>query len=708
MANNELKTTKEIIELFRDTVMTLLKYGEDEADRILNEMRNKKLILMYGAVLGDGQTMPEPYIIKDPDLVEFIKKELDNVNKGITMGDEGYFPAVLMKNAAGYPTYMINPKDRDRFESILMKYYVKTNEIISEIPTNDFEEYAKGEQATVLKGLTEDQYLYIAEKTKNNPESYSFSAQRDIDGTYCVTVLSRNMLTNKNADASFFAGLTVAKALDKDSEIYKNLRYNKDLLNEIMSYNDESHPMYISQARNAGQFMKVSIDPETNQRICQVFNGDTSSPIATIKTSRDALADPAYLQDVLRYYNHMVEPVRIYDMTVQELDKLKTETADPDKITELTNMKKYINSLNEQHVKLETAIRQHALTGDDRDFAAGNLLRPMVSGKETYKEEVFKTYGKFVEKEAIKRTVIDLNEANKIQLQNVAAKYGIKGKEFENLVYKFNNGLMYNKNYLSTIQAGEPLTPERIEEQLKCYKTEFAKNIIKEINPEDRKTAYIGIIQSMDAVENIQPLKLVEQKQIDTNLIKVNIDAPAMIMTKTPEGFDELISRVRVEELAGVALSKEELAVEQKIAFNGYLAEAQIATKEAINTPALKVNISHNNAIEEAITKDYNKEQTDLYYQLNHGIVKVGDTIVIGQSEAAQTLVRSQIEAMHGIPSLRTEMRQHEEELAKLSDGSIVPEDGSNLGNAAMDPSKMTNDDRANLEEDYSPELGLD
>lgn len=701
MEGNELRTTKEIIDIYKSVLMAVLQLGNDEADRLINEMRNKKLIATYGAILGDGSVAPEPYVIKDERLNEFLKNEIKKNNEGKHLGDDRYLPALNIKNSSGFPTFIVSAQDRDRFEDLLVKYYVKNNEIVSEIPVDDFEEYGKGEQATVLKGLTEEQYMYIAERTKKNPESYSFSSQRDIDGTYCVTVLARNELTAKRADASFFAGMAVAKTLTPESTISKSLRYDKDLLNEIISYNNENTTMYVTQAKNAGQYLKVSLEKDdqtdTIKRVCRVYSGEKDEPIAVIKTDRNALADEAFIQDVMRYYNKMLDPVKIYDTKISEIDKMITDDMDPDKKIELINMKKYINSLNEQHMSLNTAMKYHAISGDDRDLSSGNLIRPMMSEKDAFREEIFQTYGKYIESQALYTTCKQINEANMNKALNICYKYGLDEQTSEKVLKSMNAKLANNRDYIAILQSNNTLTPELIKEQEKIYKSILVDNIVKETVVPNKNDMYKEIMRDIDNVD----FKMGTKAMLNQNLIKINLDAPAMILAKTPQGFDELVSRVRVEELTGVALSATDYAQEQKAAFSEYLAEAQSSVQNIVESPKLTVDLNKSNAIEDAITKNYNEKQSRDYYMLNHNNVKIGNTVILSQTSIVNAQMKGQInDFVDSVPTLKTEERS--EDLAKLSDGSIVPEDGSNLGNAALDVSPLTNDDR-----DYDAELEL-
>lgn len=693
MAQNELQTTKDIIDIYRGIIQSILQLSQNEAERLLTEMQNKKLILTYGSILGDGTRAPETYVIKDEKLLDYIKKELNKTNEGKTLYDEGYFPTLCVKNHSGFPTYIINPDDKDRFEDILTKYYIINNEIVSEIPTNTFEEFTQGEQVTILKDLTEDQYLYIAERTKKNPESYSFSAQRNIDGTYCVSVLSRNMLTRKNEQASFFAGLAVAKSIDKGSQLAKSLNYDKDLLNEILTYNDEKTPMYISQARNAGIYMKVAVNPETNERVCTIYQGNTSQPVATIKTSRDALADSVFAEDVLRYFNKMTEPVKIYDKDINTLgEDIKTET-DPGKKQELTNMQNYLANLKIKGIPLNTALSSHAMTGDDKDFAAGNMLRPMLSEKEEFNIELTQKYSKYVENKAIRNVVLGINEANKAKLTLVMQSLGLSPEIQTEVMKQFTNSLTKNDDYLASIQSKQVLTPELIKKQQDIYKSDFVYSLKYKAGIEKEDMSRIFNALGDD-------LKTADQKMLDKSLIMVNTDAPAMILQKTPEGFDELISRVEVEQQTGVKFSASEIKEQQTAVFGQFLQAAQQNVTSVIQNPAIIINMENGNDIESAITQNYTKEQKDDYYMLNHAAVKVDDTIILGQEAMTQAQMKGQIsEFVQNVPSLKTEVRnnnineQIDENLSKLNDGTIVPE-GGNLGNAALDPSKMTNDDR--------------
>lgn len=321
-------------------------------------------------ITGDGNKLPVicVYQQEDTKLCDYIEKQFKSYNKS-DLGKENPINYERTHDAEGRSVILTDDFGKKKLIEYRMQYAVDIGGYVSQIPVKEFDELAKKNNVTIIKGLSQDQYNYLVDKTWGQKNNFSFAAVPQKDGTFSVAVLTRNYIgnTKRATKDDIFSALVSEKVanttIDKEAR-----QYDKDLEIKILTYEGKD-PFYVTSTRNKSVYLKVEANKVT------VLGKDVP-----IEIPKNGPLDKNFMIDVYKYLNLIDEPVLIDSQIINSLPE-----------------KGYSN--------IEDLLFDHSRSGNDDDLKIKKIIngkeelvytRPLrlYNSKQEFKENFSKAYAK--------------------------------------------------------------------------------------------------------------------------------------------------------------------------------------------------------------------------------------------------------------------------------------------------------------------------
>ena len=426
---NMLKTLLDLIEKKAEVTGAKLR---ELKDRELTHQEMQEWLRFLRGITDDGKIVPRSALFKaeEKDRLDYITYQAKLHNKEelfkVLTNDDGTFS--LLTNNEGmeffaYYTELFDISHPDR-----------AGEIREVSLANDIAAGIDDRSKTIIKGLSESQYLALTKKVYSAEDKFTFAAsmhEKDGIKTYDVVVNSKNFMygdkVNEKLGANDLFTTIIVEDSFRNEESELAIKNEAKLMDKILNYNGDA-PMYVSQLLKGDEFLEVTKDKVT------IINRN-GGKIEIDKTSLDT---KSFQVNVLRHFDKFSMP---FELTDEICDKLKIDKAN-----------KYDICLN------------HARTGRDDDFTfieKGKVKYPIpVNRNEIYNSLInfkkeFTRIIKKIELDAYKEYTNDyITKSKDFILKNVCPS--IDG--FETLSLKDKEAIFrqYQDNIKSNIKEFNP------------------------------------------------------------------------------------------------------------------------------------------------------------------------------------------------------------------------------------------------------------
>ena len=314
-----VQTEKETLDMLR-TFIDMLEKKAQATGMKLRELRDRELshqemqqwLKFLGYITKDGQIMPKSITLNknEKEKLEYILKQAEQNNV------KDLFKT--LDNKDGTITVMTNEDGFNFFIKHSVLYEISHPERAGEIREvslkNDIDAAVDSRSKTVLKGLTENQYLALTKKVYNSNDKFTFaSSVHEKNGvkTYDVVVNSNCFMGGEDFGANDLCSFIIANKLCRNEESEKAIKTEYDLMNKILNYNEDEE-MYVTQLFKGDEFLKVTKEGVT------VINRNGEE----IKINKNDMDKSSFQVNVLRHFDKFSMPFELSD---EMCNKLKIE-----------------------------------------------------------------------------------------------------------------------------------------------------------------------------------------------------------------------------------------------------------------------------------------------------------------------------------------------------------------------------------------------
>lgn len=354
IAQQSIKNAAELAEFIRKCLDQHAKNKQRMWDAKKMHWEAEQKVKLLAQITDNGKVLPVMLTYKKQDmkLYNYVMDKVNAYNSSEKTKDT--VKVISFKNANGEPVILTNEAGRQKLADFRMQYAVEIGGYVSEIPTDRFCSIVKQEKVAIINNVSEDQYNFISGKVWGRKNDFSFTAEKNLDGTYKLAVLAKNYVdsTKRATKDDIFSSLISEKIANTDAN-KESLKYEKKLEKKVMLY-DKDEPMYISQLRSGGIYMKVEKDKVT---IMNASEGEIVIP-------KEKGKEEAYLTDVYKFYDRLIEPVEVtneikdkagmHGKTVEEfLDRHAKTGLDEDFLVDKNGKQEYVRPICEDQQEIQ-------------------------------------------------------------------------------------------------------------------------------------------------------------------------------------------------------------------------------------------------------------------------------------------------------------------------------------------------------------------
>ena len=278
-----VQTEKETLDMLR----TLIDFVEKKANATgvkLRELRDRELshkemqqwLKFLSKVTQDGQVAPRSITLnaEDKDKIDYVFKQAELNGKSDLFKE--------LKNDDNTITVLTNDEGFDFFvkqhELFDISHPERAGEIREVSLSNDIAAATDDRSKTIIRNLSEDQYLALTKKVYKAEDRFTFVAMKKNENgktTYDIMVDTKNYMNGNRVNGKFGANdiysFIIADKVFHNQEYMEAIREENSLMERVLNYNEEGK-FYVSQLYKGDQFMiveknKVTIVDRNNNRV---------------------------------------------------------------------------------------------------------------------------------------------------------------------------------------------------------------------------------------------------------------------------------------------------------------------------------------------------------------------------------------------------------------------------------------------------------